>query len=190
MFLFPCDRSVAGRRDIPHTVNCATKSHTHCFLFPHLVAHVFSMEQTPAKPPSWKWRARRRRRAFGQPLLAVRGQDHDHNHSQELSHAQSHGHDDHSHGPALEGVLDVIREGVGRGGDGNPSVIPYSLLQTVNSTGLVGFDATAAANMGVSADAGCGVEHSHSHSHSIGCHGHAHFHLDVGSLKSRPTLIR
>ena len=96
--------------------------------------------------------SRRRRRALGgDPLFHVGG-------------GGSHGHDDHSHGPAR----DVLG------------------LDKAAAAGGVG------AGVGLGAGAGAvslaGASHG-GHSHGGG-HSHAHFHVDVGSLKTRPTIIR
>ncbi|CAM9312395.1 unnamed protein product, partial [Ectocarpus fasciculatus] len=73
----------------------------------------------------------------------------------------SHGHDDHNHGPAQDGLVNINHSAAG----------PAASL-------AVG-DTVSPSHGGHSHGGGMG--HSHSH---------AHFHVDMATLKKRPTLIR
>ncbi|CAM9329290.1 unnamed protein product [Pylaiella littoralis] len=91
----------------------------------------------------------------------------------------SHGHDDHNHGPAQDGLLGLNPDNKNGAAGGDPG-----RLAAAAGAGAAVVAATAAAGETSSPSHG-----GHSHGGGMG-HSHAHFHVDVASLKTRPALIR
>lgn len=91
----------------------------------------------------------------------------------------SHGHDDHNHGPAQDGLLGLNPDNKNGAAGGDPG-----RLAAAAGAGAAVVAATAAAGETSSSSHG-----GHSHGGGMG-HSHAHFHVDVASLKTRPALIR